>query len=200
MYSPPTWRPGATRRKRPSTRTWPGRPSTSGCGGSSASSAPISGRPSRGRRSTWRCSRWRRVRPGSAFARSGAWAEQGNEPGVGGGEAAAAEVERAEMVLEVDVQPLAARGLGFFGRDGDQPGADPVVLGAFGDQGVEDEGVDAAVPGDVDEADEAFAVPRADPAQAVLADLRYPVVVQDLVVEPLGVQGVQLGVGEGAAP
>jgi hypothetical protein len=104
------------------------------------------------------------------------------------------------MVLEVDVQPLAARGLGFFGRDGDQPGADPVVLGAFGHQGVENEGVDAAVPGDVDEADEAFGIPRADPAQAVLADLRYPVVVQDLVVEPLGVQGVQLGVGKGAAP
>ena len=104
------------------------------------------------------------------------------------------------MVLEVDVQPLAARGLGFFGRDGDQPGADPVVLGAFGHQGVENEGVDAAVPGDVDEADEAFAVPGADPAQAVPADLGHPVVVQDLVAEALGVQGVELGVGEGAAP
>jgi len=32
------------------------------------------------------------------------------------------------------------------------------------DGGVEEEGVDAAVPGDVDEADEAPAVGRADPA------------------------------------
>jgi hypothetical protein len=104
------------------------------------------------------------------------------------------------VVLEVDVQPLAACRPGLVGGDGDQPGTDTVVLGTFGYQGVEDEGVDASVPGDVDEAGEALCVPGADPAQAVLADLRHPVVVQDLVVESLGVQGVELGVGEGAAP
>jgi hypothetical protein len=75
-----------------------------------------------------------------------------------------------------------------------------VVLGAFGHQGVEDEGVDAPVPRDVDEAHETFVVPGADPAQAVPGDLSQPVVVQDLVLEPLGMQDVQLGVGEGAAP
>jgi len=98
------------------------------------------------------------------------------------------------------MQPLAACRLGLAGGHGDQPGTDPVMLGAFGYQGVENEGVDPPVPGDVDEAHEAFGVPGADPAQAVLPDLRHPVVVQDLVVESLGVQGVQLGVGEGAAP
>ncbi len=62
--SPPTWRRAATRRRRPSARTWPGRPSTSGCGGSSASSGPTSARPSRARRCTSRCSRWK---PPAAF-------------------------------------------------------------------------------------------------------------------------------------
>jgi hypothetical protein len=104
------------------------------------------------------------------------------------------------VILEVDVQPLAARRPGFAGGDGDQPGTDPVMLGAFGHQGVENEGVDTPVPGDVDEAREAVGVPGADPAQAVLGDLRDPVVVQDLVVESLGVQGIQLDVGEGTAP
>ena len=37
--SPPTWRPGATRRRRPSARTWRGRPCTSGCAGSRRCSA-----------------------------------------------------------------------------------------------------------------------------------------------------------------
>ena len=58
--SPPTSRPAATRPRRPSARTWPGRPSTSGSGGSSASSAPTWGRPSRAPPCTWPCWRWRR--------------------------------------------------------------------------------------------------------------------------------------------
>ena len=69
--SPRTLRPAATRQRRPSRRTWPGRRSTNGSGGSSASSAPTWTRPSRGRRCTWRCWRWRppgTIRPRAADA------------------------------------------------------------------------------------------------------------------------------------
>jgi hypothetical protein len=104
------------------------------------------------------------------------------------------------VILEVDVQPLAARGPGLSGGDRDQPGTHPVVLDPFGDQGIEDEGVHPPVPRDVDEAGQARVVPGGDPAQAVVGDLGQPVVVQDPVLEALGVQGVQLGVGELAAP
>ena len=57
--SPRTSRPAATRRRRPSARTWPGRRSTNGSGGSSASSAPTWIRPSHAPPCTWRCWRWR---------------------------------------------------------------------------------------------------------------------------------------------
>ncbi len=56
LFSPPE----ATRRRRPSTRTWPGRRSTNGSGGSSASWVPTWVRLNRARRCTWRCWPWRR--------------------------------------------------------------------------------------------------------------------------------------------
>jgi len=54
-----------------------------------------------------------------------------------------------------------------------------------------------AVPRHVDEPDEFLFVPRAHPAQTVLAYLCPPVVViQDLVAEPLRMQDADLGVAE----
>jgi len=50
---------------------------------------------------------------------------QGDEAGGGGGESATAEVERPQVLLEVDVQPLAARPACFPDRGGHQPGFFP---------------------------------------------------------------------------
>jgi hypothetical protein len=77
-------------------------------------------------------------------------------------------------------------------------------------QCVEDEGVDPAVPGHIDEADQ---VPGgvggvggvggaggADPTQAVSFDLTPPVDVEQRVRETLRVEGIDLGVGERCPP
>lgn len=58
----------------------------------------------------------------------------------------------------------------------------------------------AAIPRDIDEADQSAGEAQADPAEAVALDLRYPIVLQQPVLEALGMEGVQLIVGKGAAP
>jgi hypothetical protein len=55
------------------------------------------------------------------------------------------------VVFEVDVQPLASGCTGVLCRGGDESGAYPVVPVLRGNHGVEDECVDPAVPGDIDE-------------------------------------------------
>jgi len=60
--------------------------------------------------------------------------------------------------------------------------------------------VDTPVPGNVDEPRELAVLPRTDPAQAVAAHLRPPVIVQDPVPEALSMQEVQFGVRKRAAP
>lgn len=60
--------------------------------------------------------------------------------------------------------------------------------------------MDTTIPGDIDKADEIAPVPRADPAQAVPAQLVPPVLAQDLVTETLGMQRVDRGVVDIAAP
>ena len=65
---------------------------------------------------------------------------------------------------------------------------------------VDHEGVDRAVPCDVDEPDEAVAVAGANPSEAVLSNLGLPVVVENLVLEPLGMQRVHVRIVEVAAP
>lgn len=56
--------------------------------------------------------------------------------------------------------------------------------------------MDAAVPGNVDEADQVASFPGADPIQAVLVHLSPPVAFEDLVAETLRVQGVERGIAE----
>jgi hypothetical protein len=60
--------------------------------------------------------------------------------------------------------------------------------------------MDAPVPGNIDKPCELAVFPRADPAQAVPAHLRLPVIVQDPMTETLSMQDVHLGVRERAAP
>ncbi|CAM5285959.1 hypothetical protein SCALM49S_08608 [Streptomyces californicus] len=57
-----------------------------------------------------------------------------------------------------------------------------------------------AVPGDVDEADEAAGIACADPAQAVASHPVQPIAAHQRVVEALRVQRVDLVVAEVAAP
>jgi hypothetical protein len=108
--------------------------------------------------------------------------------------------ERAQVVIEVDVQPLAAGRTGLALGDPHELQADSAPAGAQRDERVEHEGVAAAVPDDVHEADEVVLVPRRHPAEAVALDLLAPVPVEQVVLEALRMQRVQLDARERAAP
>ena len=118
-------------------------------------------------------------------------------------ESARTEVEVAQVVVEVDVQPLASRpASGGAGRP-DELRADAAVPRRLRDHRVLDPGVDEAVPRHVDEADQRRAVAGDDPAEAVRLHLLLPVPfgrVEDLGVERLGVEAIDLVVRERAAP
>lgn len=75
-----------------------------------------------------------------------------DEAGIGRDETASTEVEIAKMRVEIHMQPFAPRRLGVHHRFFDQPrGVAHPSLGR-GDHRVEQEGVNAAVPCDIDEA------------------------------------------------
>ena len=125
---------------------------------------------------------------------------QRDEPGIGGAEPAAAEIERAQMILEVDVQPLAAGRTSAVRGDSREPCPDPASADPGSRQSVEQEGVDTPVPGNVHEARKLAVFPRADPAQAMPAHLGLPVIIQEPMTEAFSMQGIQFGVRERAAP
>jgi len=104
------------------------------------------------------------------------------------------------VVFKIDVKPPAPGSPGILRGNGDQPGPDPLPPHSCGGKGVQQERVDGSIPGNVDEANEVRPFPRADPAQAVLVNLGPPVAVQDWVTKRLGVQRVDCGVAEMAAP
>ena len=104
------------------------------------------------------------------------------------------------MIFKVDVQPLAACRAGTIRGDSYELCPDPAPADPGSHEGVEQEGVDAPVPGNVDEAHQLAVFPRADPAQAVPANLPLPVIVQETMTEAFSMQGVQLGVSKRAAP
>ena len=111
-----------------------------------------------------------------------------------------AEIEGAQILLEVDVEPLAAGGAALPLGHVEQATADARVLPVARDDGVDDEGVHPAVPGHVDEPDQTCGLEGADPSQAVTLDLAPPVDVAHGVREALGVQGVEVLVGERRSP
>src|SRR6266540_6020293 len=108
----------------------------------------------------------------------------------GGDETARIEVERAELVIEVRVEPLASGRTRLCRCNGDHPGPDTPQARRTADDRVEDEGVDATVPRHVHEPDELAAVACADPTQAVPLDLAFPIVLQDLMAETLRMETV----------
>ena len=93
-------------------------------------------------------------------------------------EAAGAEVEGPQVVLEVDVEPLAASLAGAVGCRSHQLLPDPLVPGGRGNHDVLDPGVHQPVPDNVDEPDE-FVTPTAtpDPRRPTRPDRCYEVFV-----------------------
>jgi hypothetical protein len=90
---------------------------------------------------------------------------------VRGLEAAGIEVERSEIVVEVHVQPFAASFLGVDGGSSNQLRTDTGMLVDGTDLGIEQKGMVAAIPCNVDEANQqSVVVPDTDPAKAVRAD------------------------------
>ena len=83
------------------------------------------------------------------------------------------------MIFEVDVQPLAACRTSAVGGGSYEPCPDPASADPGSRQGVEEEGLDTPVPGNVDEAHKLAVFPRADPAQTVSAYLGLPVIIQE---------------------
>ena len=98
---------------------------------------------------------------------------QVDQAGCGGPKAAGIEVQHREVLLEVDVKPLATSLLGVPGGMADKPGGDALPLMLTGDLGVEEEGVIASVPRHIDKADQATTGLQAccHPAEAVRSDL-----------------------------
>jgi len=81
-----------------------------------------------------------------------------DQSGVRRCEAARVEIERSQVVLEVDVEPLAAGSARLGDSDRNELGSDSLPAGPRSHHGVEDEGMDRAVPRYVNEADELVAV------------------------------------------
>jgi hypothetical protein len=100
-----------------------------------------------------------------------------NEPGGGPSEPTSVEVERLELWVEVDVEPLATGGLRLPGRELDKARPDAFALEGAVRLGVEQERVVSAVPRDVHEADDRpVGRPGRDPAETVRAYLIPPAV------------------------
>jgi hypothetical protein len=104
------------------------------------------------------------------------------------------------MVFEVDVQPLAARRAGTIRGDNYELCPDPAAAASGGHESVEQEGVDATVPGNIDEAHKLAVLPSAGPAQAVPAHLALPVIIQEPMTEAFSMQLIELDISERAAP
>lgn len=79
-------------------------------------------------------------------------------------------------------------------------GADTLPSRGSGDERVDDEGVDGAVPRHIREPDEVTVSARAYPSEAVVLDLSPPFLVQHRMAEALGMESVQLVVFGRAAP
>ncbi len=101
---------------------------------------------------------------------------QVDQPGWGRPEAAGIEVERRQVLLEIDVEPLATCRLGMPDSMTHKGGANALPLMLNGDLGIEEEGVVASVPRHVDKANQADAAlqARGHPAKAAGPDLVPP--------------------------
>ena len=80
-----------------------------------------------------------------------------------------------QVVLEVDVEPLAASRGGLGARHGDKGGSDATMPVGRGDDGVDQEGVGCTVPRHVDEADQVVFSLGAYPSKTVAVQSFCPV-------------------------
>ena len=120
-----------------------------------------------------------------------------------GQEPARVDVERREILVEADVEELAACCRSAVARCVDERDTDAMVAVAGIDHDVLDERVDKPVPQHVDETDETVAVAANDPAEAVSFGLVDPVplgLVEEAGIECGCVELVDLVVGEGFTP
>ena len=94
-----------------------------------------------------------------------------DQPSVCGSEAARVKVEGRQVKLEVEVEPFTAGRFGVPRCLSDDLGPNSPTLPAAACLGVDQRGVVAAIPGDVDKPDEyALVVAGRDPSQAVRID------------------------------
>lgn len=80
------------------------------------------------------------------------------------------------MVVEVDVKPFTTGSACLDNCCRYEPLADSLPTAISRHDRVEKKGMDAAVPSDIDEANEPVIATNANPAEAVLVDLTMPVV------------------------
>ncbi|CAM5592393.1 hypothetical protein SALBM311S_03233 [Streptomyces alboniger] len=95
------------------------------------------------------------------------------------------------MFFEVDMQPLTPRSTASLSSCPDQRDSHPARTIALSYDRVQNERMDAAVPGDVNEADQPIIFPGADPAKAVTLKPCTPVRLPDRMIEPFGMQLVE---------
>src|SRR3954452_11816418 len=100
----------------------------------------------------------------SLIDRGSRWVLKSNQSSVRRCEAAGVEVERPQVILEVDVEPFATRGARLRDCHRHQLGAYALPSGFVSHDRVKDECVQRAVPGDVDETKPFTSIPCADPA------------------------------------
>lgn len=93
---------------------------------------------------------------------------QADQPGGCWVEPAGADVEVLEVRFEVHMDPLAASVVCLLSGAVDEVFADALSLACWVDHRVQEEGVGAAVPADLNEADDLLAVERPYPRERVL--------------------------------
>lgn len=105
------------------------------------------------------------------------------------------------MLFKVDMEPFAVRGAGASRRGRHEFGPHTGLAHVLGgDHRVENEGMDATVPGDVDKPDEPVVFPSAGLAEAVTVHSCPPIGVPLNVTERIRVERVDGGTAEVTAP
>src|SRR5260370_35826326 len=104
------------------------------------------------------------------------------------------------MRLEINMQPLTSGIAGFGGANQQHLFCDAQPSMSVGDDGVQYERVNGAVPGHIDESNERTAAPRADPSEAMSVYLSPPVIVHHAMTECFGMQAIHATVPEFTAP
>lgn len=124
---------------------------------------------------------------------------QAHQPGIGARETTGVEIERTEVRLEIDVDPLTSCCASFLDGRPDQPATDPHSLVLRTDDRIDDERMGAAVPSDVHESDQTVSRRRRCPSETV-AQLLSPSMFTGLTVERDGMKRLQFVLIDRLAP